>query len=46
MGLQILALWGCIAELAKNCVDMTNSSSTYLAIVRGNRSRNQLVGLQ
>ena len=24
MGLLILALWGCIPELTKNCVDMTS----------------------
>jgi predicted RNase H-like nuclease (RuvC/YqgF family) len=35
MGLLILALWGCIPELTKSCVDMTNSSSTYLGIVGG-----------
>jgi len=32
---QILDIWGCIPELSKQCVDMTNSSSTYLAIVAG-----------
>jgi predicted RNase H-like nuclease (RuvC/YqgF family) len=35
MGLLILALWGCVPELTKNCADMTNSSSTYLGIVGG-----------
>jgi predicted RNase H-like nuclease (RuvC/YqgF family) len=35
MGLLIFALWGCIPELTRNCVDMTNSSSTYLGIVGG-----------
>jgi len=35
MGLLILALSGCIPELTKSCVDMTNSSSTYLGIVGG-----------
>jgi hypothetical protein len=35
MWLPILAIWGCIPELTKNCVDMTNSSSTYLGIVGG-----------
>lgn len=33
--LPILAIWGCIPELTKECVDMTNSSSTYLGIVAG-----------
>ena len=31
----VLAIWGCIPELAKGCIDMTNSSSTYLGIVGG-----------
>ena len=35
MWLPILAIWGCIPELTKDCVDMTNSSSTYLGIVGG-----------
>jgi predicted RNase H-like nuclease (RuvC/YqgF family) len=35
MGLLILALWGRIPELTRSCVDMTNSSSTYLGIVGG-----------
>ena len=35
MSIQILALWGCMPELSKDCVDMTNSSSTYLSIVIG-----------
>jgi hypothetical protein len=35
MWLSILATWGCIPELTKHCVDMTNSSSTYLGIVGG-----------
>jgi hypothetical protein len=30
-----LALWGCIPELTKNCVDMTNASSTYLSLGLG-----------
>lgn len=29
------ALWGCIPELAIDCQDMTNSSSTYLSLVIG-----------
>jgi hypothetical protein len=28
-------LWGCIPELQPGCVDMTNSSSTYLGIAGG-----------
>ncbi|MEO9319389.1 MAG: hypothetical protein ABI361_01825 [Nitrososphaera sp.] len=27
--------WGCIPELAKDCQDMTNTSSTYFSIVVG-----------
>ena len=27
--------WGCIPELSGNCMDMTNSSSTYLGIIAG-----------
>jgi membrane protein implicated in regulation of membrane protease activity len=27
--------WGCIPEIAKGCIDMTNTSSTYLSIVLG-----------
>ncbi|TLX86482.1 MAG: hypothetical protein E6L01_03840 [Thaumarchaeota archaeon] len=27
--------WGCIPELYPNCMDMTNSSSTYLGILIG-----------
>jgi len=35
MWVPIFAIWGCIPELAKSCIDMTNSSSTYLGIVVG-----------
>ncbi|MGB8935076.1 MAG: hypothetical protein WCC17_08220 [Candidatus Nitrosopolaris sp.] len=35
MWLPILAIWECIPELTKDCVDMKNSSSMYLAIVGG-----------
>lgn len=35
MILPILAVWGCVPELAKGCVDMTNASSTYLSITIG-----------
>jgi uncharacterized membrane protein YgaE (UPF0421/DUF939 family) len=27
--------WGCVPELDPNCMDMTNSSSTYLGIIIG-----------
>ena len=30
-----LAIWGCMPELTKNCVDMTNASSTYLSLGLG-----------
>ena len=30
-----LALWGCMPELTKNCVDMTNASSMYLSLGLG-----------
>jgi hypothetical protein len=33
--LPILAIWACVPELAKDCIDMTNSSSTYLGIAVG-----------
>ena len=35
MLIQILAIWGCMPELTKDCGDMTNASSTYLSIVIG-----------
>lgn len=35
MWLSILSIWGCMPELAKDCIDMTNASSTYLGIVGG-----------
>lgn len=35
MVFQIVAPWGCIPEITKGCVDMTNASSTYLSIVLG-----------
>ncbi len=31
----LLASWGCIPELSKDCQDMTNASSTYLGIAVG-----------
>jgi uncharacterized membrane protein len=35
MVFQILAFWGCIPEIAKGCIDMTNASSTYISIALG-----------
>jgi uncharacterized membrane-anchored protein YhcB (DUF1043 family) len=32
---QILAIWGCVPEITRNCIDMTNTSSTYLSIALG-----------
>lgn len=32
---QILGIWGCIPELSKQCIDMTNTSSTYVGIIAG-----------
>jgi len=30
-----LDIWGCIPEISKNCIDMTNASSTYLGATIG-----------
>jgi len=35
MWFEILAIWGCIPELSEDCIDMTNTSSTYLSILIG-----------
>jgi hypothetical protein len=35
MLLSILAIWACVPEFAKGCIDMTNSSSAYLGIAGG-----------
>lgn len=35
MILQVFALWGCMPEVTRGCMDMTNASSTYLSIVLG-----------
>ena len=35
MWFEIFAIWGCIPELSKDCIDMTNTSSTYLSILIG-----------
>src|SRR5215471_3660797 len=28
-------IWGCIPEISRGCIDMTNASSTYLGIIGG-----------
>ncbi len=33
--LTSLLTWGCIPELANDCIDMTNASSTYLSMIVG-----------
>jgi hypothetical protein len=35
MLIHILAIWGCMPEITKGCMDMTNASSTYLSIAVG-----------
>ena len=30
-----IAIWGCMPEITKDCIDMTNASSTYLSIALG-----------
>ena len=35
MILTILVGWGCMPEITRGCVDMTNASSTYLSIAIG-----------
>ena len=35
MWFYILGIWGCIPEVSNQCVDMTNTSSTYLGIIAG-----------
>ena len=35
MLLSTLAPWGCVPELTKNCVDMTNASSMYVSLGLG-----------
>jgi hypothetical protein len=32
---QTLALWGCMPEITRDCMDMTNASSTYISIALG-----------
>jgi uncharacterized membrane-anchored protein YhcB (DUF1043 family) len=33
--LPVFEIWGCVPELAKECIDMTNTSGTYLSIIIG-----------
>jgi len=33
--LLIFVIWGCVPELTRDCIDMTNTSSTYLSIIIG-----------
>lgn len=33
--LPLFVVWGCVPELTKDCIDMTNTSSTYLSIIIG-----------
>jgi Na+/glutamate symporter len=35
MVVVLVALWGCIPEITRDCQDMTNASSTYLGILLG-----------
>lgn len=30
-----LDIWGCMTEISKNCIDMSNAASTYLGIIAG-----------
>ena len=32
---EIFAMWGCIPELTKDCIDMTNAGSTYFGLIIG-----------
>lgn len=32
---EIFAMWGCIPELTKDCIDMTNAGSTYFGFFMG-----------
>ena len=35
LSLLVFIIWGCLPEITKSCIDMTNASSTYLSIVIG-----------
>jgi hypothetical protein len=32
---EIFAMWGCIPEITKDCIDMTNAGSTYFGFIIG-----------
>ena len=32
---EIFAIWGCIPEITRDCIDMTNAGSTYLGLIIG-----------
>ena len=32
---QSFSMWGCIPEITRDCMDMTNAGSTYLGIIIG-----------
>ena len=32
---QSFTMWGCIPEITRDCIDMTNAGSTYLGIIGG-----------
>ena len=32
---ETFAMWGCIPEITKDCIDMTNAGSTYLGLIIG-----------
>jgi hypothetical protein len=33
--IPILVIWGCVPEITRGCLDMTNASSTYISIAIG-----------
>jgi uncharacterized membrane protein len=35
MVIPVLVIWGCVPEITRGCLDMTNASSTYLSIAIG-----------
>ena len=32
---ETFAMWGCIPEITRDCIDMTNAGSTYLGLIIG-----------
>ena len=32
---QSFVMWGCIPEITRDCIDMTNAGSTYLGLIIG-----------